>query len=67
MISIQQTDKQELGDIPLAKLATLCRNPKTLATALSIAYNQGYKIGQEQAHRFYGMMFAGQSEVTITN
>lgn len=58
---------EQLLDTQLGKLAKQCQDPRLLTTVLSIAYNQGYKIGQEQAHRFYRMMFAGQTEVTIKN
>ena len=70
MSIIQQEDKQEQMDVfrvPLDKLAAMCRRPETLATVVSIAKNVGYKAGQEQAHKYYRMMFAGYDEITITN
>ena len=70
MSIIQQEGKQEQVDVfrvPLDKLAVMCQRPQTLATVISIAKNVGYKAGQEQAHRYYRMMFAGQDEITIKN
>ena len=70
MSIIQQEGKQEQADvlkIPIAKLAAMCQRPETLATVISIAVNAGYKTGQEQAHKYYRMMFARQDEITITN
>ena len=70
MAIIQQEGKQEQLDvfrIPLGKLAVMCQCPETLATVISIAVNAGYKSGQEQAHKYYRMMFAGQDEITIKN
>jgi len=70
MSIIQQEGKQEqvgVFRIPLDKLAAMCQRPETLATVISIAVNAGYKAGQEQAHKYYRMMFAGQDEITITN
>jgi len=67
---IQQEGKQEQVDVfrvPLDKLTAMCQRPETLATVISIAVNVGYKAGQEQAHRYYRMMFAGQDEITIKN
>ena len=56
------TDKAAptLANIPIGDLAKHCQDPTMLATVVSLAYNQGYKLGQEQAHRYYSMMLAGQ-------
>jgi len=70
MSIIQQEGKQEQVDIfriPLDKLAIMCQRPETLAAVISINRNEGYRLGQEQAHKYYRMMFAGQDEITITN
>ena len=70
MSIIQQEGKQEQVDvlkIPLDKLAVMCQRPEVLATVISINRNEGYRLGQEQAHKYYRMMFAGQDEITITN
>jgi len=70
MAIIQQTHKEEQADIlntPIVKLAGMCQRPERLAAIVSIAWNEGYKLGQEQAHRYYRMMLAGQDETTIMN
>jgi len=70
MSIIQQATKDEQEDIlkvPLIKLAAMCQRPETLAAVISINRNEGYRLGQEQAHKYYRMMFAGQDEITITN
>lgn len=70
MSIIQQKDKaepQNLLGIPITELAKLCIDPAILLAALSLAYQQGYKLANEQAHRFYHMMFAGQNETAIKN
>jgi len=70
MSIIQQTKKDEQVDvlnIPIITLAVMCQRPETLATVISIAVNEGYRAGQQQAHKYYRMMFAGQDEITIQN
>ena len=56
-----------LAGIPIGDLAKHCHDPAMLATVVSLAYNQGYKLGQEQTHRYYGTMLARQCQLTIEN
>ena len=70
MAIIPQTERQErtaLADIPIGDLAKHCQDPSILTTVISLAFNQGYRLGQEQGHRYYNMMFKGQSETIINN
>jgi hypothetical protein len=70
MAIIPHAERQELpalADIPISDLAQHCQDPSMLTTIISLAFNQGYKLGQEQAHRYYNMMFKGQSETIINN
>lgn len=53
-----------LAGIPIGDLAQHCQDPTMLATVVSLAYNQGYKLGQEQAHRYYSTMMARQCQLT---
>jgi hypothetical protein len=58
-----QTENKEipaLSGIPIERLAQHCQDPATLAAVISLAYNQGYKLGREQAHRDYSTMFQSQ-------
>jgi len=45
-----------LAGIPMGDLAKHCQDPTMLATVVSLAYNQGYKLGQEHVHRYYRML-----------
>jgi hypothetical protein len=51
-----------LSGIPIERLAQHCQDPATLAAVISLAYNQGYQLGREQAQRDYSTMFAGQRQ-----
>lgn len=62
-----KTEPQNILDLPITELAKLCKDPQTLLTALNLAYQQGYKLANERAHRFYHMMFTGQDETAIKN
>ena len=68
MSILAQNDKAEpksLLDLPVTELAKLCQDPAILLATLSIAYQHGYKIAQEQCHRHYHMMLAGNDEKVI--
>lgn len=72
MSTIQQKGKDKsqsvnVLEIPTSELVSLCKDPQTLLTVINLAYQQGYKLAQEQCHRFYRMMFAGQDELSIKN
>jgi len=63
MTIVTQAEKKEipaLSGIPIERLVQHCQDPATLAAVISLAFNQGYKLGLEQAHRGYSTMFAGQ-------
>jgi len=66
-IIAQTREVPALTGIPTERLVQHCQDPAVLASVISLAYNQGYKVGQEQAHRYYTTMFAGQRETTIEN
>lgn len=70
MAIIPRTETQELSslaDIPIGELAKHCHDPAMLGTVISMAYNLGYKLGQEQAHNQYNVMFKGQHEIELRN
>ena len=55
---------KSLADFPIGELAKHCQDPTMLATVVSLAFNQGYKLGQEQTHRYYSTMMARQCKLT---
>ena len=57
----------ELIHLPFPKLVEACRNPETLATVISLAYQQGIKIGEERILKEYNQMFRGYNKVSIKN
>jgi len=67
---LPQTERGQipaLSGIPIERLAQHCQDPATLAAVISLAFNQGYQLGLEQAHRGYNAMFAGQRKPIIEN
>ena len=50
------TAASTLAGIPIGDLAKHCQDPAMLATVVSLAYNQGYALGQEHVHRYYRML-----------
>ena len=62
--------KEEISNIlhlPFPKLAELCKDPAFLAQVISVAYNEGMRLGKLQTNNGYNQMFKGYSKVTIEN
>ena len=57
----------ELLHLPFPELVEACRNPETLATVISLCYQQGIKIGEERILKDYNQMFRGYNRVSISN
>ena len=57
----------ELIHLPFSELFKACRNPETLATVISLCYQQGIRIGEERILKDYNRMFRGYNKVSIKN